>query len=83
MTCPRCGKPMRERHNRRTGKPFLGCSGFPECRGTREIESDDPDNGEAAAWAAYGRLTGQTGFLTSPDDLPSYEDVFGETPGDR
>ena len=36
--CPDCGKPMRKRMARQgpnAGKPFWGCSGYPECKGTR------------------------------------------------
>lgn len=36
--CPRRGKPMRQRTARQgphTGQKFWGCSGYPECRGTR------------------------------------------------
>jgi restriction system protein len=33
--CPKCGKPMVERSNRKTGQKFLGCSTFPACRGVR------------------------------------------------
>lgn len=33
--CPRCGKAMLERSNKRTGEVFWGCSAFPACRGTR------------------------------------------------
>ena len=33
--CPKCGKPMVERSNRKTGQKFLGCSMFPVCRGVR------------------------------------------------
>lgn len=33
--CPRCGKAMIERSNKRTGEVFWGCSAFPACRGTR------------------------------------------------
>jgi restriction system protein len=33
--CPRCGKAMVERNNKRTGEVFWGCSAFPACRGTR------------------------------------------------
>jgi four helix bundle suffix protein len=39
--CPLCGKPMRERTARNgphAGTAFWGCSGYPECRGTREVE---------------------------------------------
>ncbi|MAM61425.1 NERD domain-containing protein [Maritimibacter sp. UBA3975] len=33
--CPRCGANMVERTNKRSGDTFLGCSRFPQCRGTR------------------------------------------------
>lgn len=33
--CPRCGKAMVRRNNRSTSSAFLGCSGYPACRGTR------------------------------------------------
>ena len=35
ILCPECGKPMIERRGRKG--LFLGCTGFPKCRGTREI----------------------------------------------
>jgi DNA topoisomerase-1 len=35
--CPKCGKPMVMKMSR-FGK-FLGCSGFPECKGTKKLES--------------------------------------------
>lgn len=31
--CPRCGRPMVLRTNRKTGEQFWGCSAFPSCRG--------------------------------------------------
>jgi len=39
-TCPSCGRPMVLRHARRgsnAGNGFWGCSGYPNCRGTRNI----------------------------------------------
>lgn len=33
--CPRCGARMVERRNRRNGNLFLGCSRYPDCKGTR------------------------------------------------
>ena len=39
--CPDCGKPMRKRlakAGRNAGKAFWGCPGFPDCKGTREVE---------------------------------------------
>lgn len=38
--CPACGKPMRRRTAKtgpNAGKPFWGCSGYPECSGIRSI----------------------------------------------
>jgi len=39
--CPRCGKTMALRTTRkgeRAGSQFWGCSGYPECKGTRSLE---------------------------------------------
>ncbi len=33
--CPECGKPMRRRKSR--NGDFWGCSGYPECRGSRSV----------------------------------------------
>ncbi len=46
--CPRCGKPMTLRTARkgeRAGSQFWGCSGFPECKGTRALEACDGSGG--------------------------------------
>lgn len=40
--CPKCGKPMRLRTARQggnAGNQFWGCSGYPECKGTRKYNS--------------------------------------------
>ena len=34
-TCPHCDKPMRKRNGSKG--EFWGCSGYPDCRGTREV----------------------------------------------
>jgi len=36
--CPKCGASMVERKARQTGERFYGCSTFPRCRGTRQVE---------------------------------------------
>lgn len=33
--CPKCGRRMVTRTNKSTLQDFWGCSGFPDCRGTR------------------------------------------------
>lgn len=43
-TCSMCGKQMFYRTSARG--PFWGCSGFPECRYTKNIEAGSPDNGQ-------------------------------------
>jgi four helix bundle suffix protein len=39
--CPLCGKPMALRTARKgqnTGSQFWGCSGYPECKGTKKLD---------------------------------------------
>lgn len=39
-TCPECGKPMTRRNARsgkNSGKEFWGCTGYPQCKGVREM----------------------------------------------
>lgn len=41
-SCPDCGKPMRRctaKAGQNAGKPFWGCTGFPDCRGIVNIRS--------------------------------------------
>jgi restriction system protein len=45
IACPRCGETMVRRTARANGSEFLGCSGFPRCRGVRQLQ---PDGGESA-----------------------------------
>src|SRR5262249_36263856 len=37
VPCPTCGKPMVQRMSRRG--PFLGCSGYPECKATMNLDA--------------------------------------------
>jgi four helix bundle suffix protein len=40
--CPSCGRPMllrTARKGQKAGQPFWGCSGFPDCKGTRMAET--------------------------------------------
>ena len=37
--CPECGSPLVKRWSR--NGPFLGCSGFPDCKYTRPLEADE------------------------------------------
>lgn len=53
-SCPKCGRPMVLRTARRgvnAGKEFWGCSEFPRCRGTVQLESVEaaPDAEDSAA----------------------------------
>lgn len=36
--CPQCGKTMVLRHNKQSGEPFFGCSDYPRCRDTRDVQ---------------------------------------------
>lgn len=35
--CPRCGSVMAARTNRNSGERFLGCTRYPQCKGTRPL----------------------------------------------
>jgi restriction system protein len=35
--CPKCGREMQLRANRRTNERFWGCTTYPACRGTRQL----------------------------------------------
>src|SRR4249920_2893967 len=37
--CPDCGRPMLQRHSRNVG-PYLGCSGYPDCKVTMVFNAD-------------------------------------------
>lgn len=36
--CPNCGKPLLIRTSRATGKKFLGCSGYPNCKFIKNLD---------------------------------------------
>jgi four helix bundle suffix protein len=47
--CPLCGKPLAlrtARKGQRAGSQFWGCSGYPECKGTRPLEASDGSKGK-------------------------------------
>lgn len=37
--CPLCGKPMRRRTAGKTSSEFWGCSAYPNCKGTKDIQA--------------------------------------------
>jgi ssDNA-binding Zn-finger/Zn-ribbon topoisomerase 1 len=39
--CPECGGAMVVRTNKQTDEQFYGCSFYPHCTGTRQIEEED------------------------------------------
>jgi DNA helicase-4 len=46
--CPRCGSGRLRPRESRYG-PFLGCSSYPQCRFTRDLDAGSPQRSEAAA----------------------------------
>jgi restriction system protein len=59
--CPKCGKPMRRRKSAKG--EFWGCSGFPECKGTRAIRQEAVDR-PSPRGSGRQRLNGWTGQKT-------------------
>jgi hypothetical protein len=55
--CPRCGKSMVKREGSRGA--FLGCSGFPTCKGSRSIQEGAPE-----------RLCGKVVMARNADNNP-------------
>ena len=51
--CPECGAQMTLRRPKsyQDFKPFWGCSQYPDCRGTRNV---DPDTGEPEMYEVDG-----------------------------
>jgi restriction system protein len=49
--CPECGKPMRKRTAKsgaKAGQAFWGCTGYPECKGTREVGAGEATSVDSA-----------------------------------
>lgn len=56
--CPLCGKPMARRTARRgaqTGSQFWGCTGYPECRGTRRLAASAESHRSSGSVESVGR----------------------------
>lgn len=39
--CPKCGKPLMKRFAKRGGRPFVGCSGYPDCRHLENLDGTE------------------------------------------
>ncbi|MHB8232437.1 MAG: type I DNA topoisomerase [bacterium] len=57
IICEKCGKPMVIKMGR-FGK-FLACSGYPECKNTKELPKDNKDNADSAGGGAETEETGE------------------------
>ena len=50
VECPKCGSEMQLRtawRGRNAGNQFWGCSQFPRCRGTRDVDAGDDSSSDA------------------------------------
>ena len=52
-TCDLCGRPMQVRFNKFGS--FLGCSGYPECKSTRSLDQDRPEEKHLGVDPANGQ----------------------------
>ncbi len=41
FTCPECGRRLKVRKNGKTGERFIGCTGYPDCRYSRDYDGID------------------------------------------
>jgi ssDNA-binding Zn-finger/Zn-ribbon topoisomerase 1 len=67
--CLRCGAPTVRRTNGTTGEAFLGCSKYPECKGSLNADGSSPP-------PRRSRRPGPFDFPNSPadDDEDAWED---------
>lgn len=77
-TCPDCGAPMRVQMNRRHGNYFLGCTRYPDCKGTRP---PPPELRKRAAEDLPRVLTASTGFKLVLIEPGSF--LRGSEPGEQ
>lgn len=54
--CPECNKPLVERISRKTGKPFIACSGYPDCKYIKKDRPDPIDTGETCERCGKGHI---------------------------
>jgi DNA topoisomerase-1 len=59
--CPKCGKPLSKRLGKRGS--FIGCTGYPECDYTRNLDGSEADAGEARRELGTHPETGQIVLL--------------------
>jgi len=81
-SCEKCGKPMVIRWGR-NGK-FLACSGFPDCRNTRPLESSEPEKVDAVCEKCGSPMevkTGRYGRFLACSNYPDCKNVKPYTLG--
>src|SRR4030095_8087791 len=66
VVCEKCGKPMVLKWGR-FGQ-FLACSGYPECKNTREVESDTRAVAEDRAAVPAAAKASRTAATPAPKD---------------
>lgn len=63
--CPTCGARMVRRINRTTQEPFLGCTRYPDCVTTSEIESHFVQASHTAFWAVGASVSPAADLMDS------------------
>ena len=65
--CKKCGKVMRVRKRKADKKPFLGCTGYPDCKGGMDIPGSQPNPGPPSSVSP----TPTTSSLPVPEGCPN------------
>jgi len=76
MGCPRCGSLMRTRTNGQTGEGFLGCSSFPDCKGTRPLMAAGAPASSSGLAATKPRRRPRLSAGGRPRSLPDYVELI-------
>jgi len=78
IVCEKCGKPMVRRWSGR--RPFLGCSGYPDCRNAKPLSGAGSGSGSGSrrAKAAEATEAGPAGTSAAPSASPAPPEPTGE-----
>lgn len=81
--CPVCGKPMRRRMARKginSGHEFWSCTDYPNCRGTRSIESG-PQSGFQSSQSIQSNKSNETRGSNETSETPQSKEAPPAMPG--
>jgi hypothetical protein len=68
VECPRCGRVMKRRGTRYG--PFLGCSGYPECKEFKRLASEVPGWASTSPFLSVTRTADEVSVICAEEGVP-------------